>query len=158
MEIYIDGSYSNIRFSSAHFIPGDWKCSRIHGHDYSISVKITGSLGDKTYFLDFSKAKSKLKEIADYLDHMVLIPEKRRGIIIGRNGSNVNVGLEGKTYSFPAEECRIVPVQDTTAECLSEFILQKFVESLEQSVERVELEVHEGPGQYAKSTWKNESS
>jgi len=158
VEIYIDGSYLNIRFSSAHFIPGDWKCSRIHGHDYSISVRITGSMGDKTYFLDFSKAKSKLKEIADYLDHIVLIPEKRRGISIKRKGSNLNVGLGGKTYSFPNDECRIVPVKDTTAECLSEYILQRFVESLEQSVERVEIEVHEGPGQYAKSTWKNESS
>ena len=154
VEIFIDGNYSNIRFSAAHFIPGDWKCSRIHGHDYSISVRITGSLGDKTYFLDFSKAKSKLKEIADHLDHRVLIPEKRDGISIGRREGNLIVRIEGKTYSFPEEEARIVPVKDTTAECLSQYILGRFIDSLDQEVEGVDIEVHEGPGQYAKSSWK----
>ncbi|MCL5874768.1 MAG: 6-carboxytetrahydropterin synthase [Candidatus Thermoplasmatota archaeon] len=156
MEIFIDGNYSNIRFSSAHFIPGDWKCSRIHGHDYSISVRIVGSMDDKSYFLDFSKAKSNLKEIADFLDHGVLIPEKRKGIILEEKEENLNVKLEGKIYSFPQEECRVIPVKDTTAECLSEYILDKFVKSLEQRVEEIEIEVHEGPGQYAKSKWKHE--
>ncbi len=154
MEIFIDGDYSNIRFSAAHFIPGEWKCSRIHGHDYSISVRITGSLGNKTYFLDFTKAKSILREIADLLDHRVLIPESRKGIKIERDGSNLKVLIEGKSYSFPEEECRLVPVKDTTAECLSEFVLNEFVKSLKQKVQQVELEIHEGPGQYAKSTWK----
>ncbi|MGC8617551.1 MAG: 6-pyruvoyl trahydropterin synthase family protein [Thermoplasmata archaeon] len=154
MEIFIDGNYSNIRFSAAHFIPGDWKCSRIHGHDYSISVRITGSLDDKAYFLDFSKAKSKLRDIADYLDHRVLIPEKRSGVILKRTEGNLIVRIEGKTYSFPEEEARIVPVKDTTAECLSEYILERFLDSLDQEVEAVDIEVHEGPGQYAKSSWK----
>ncbi|MCL6002857.1 MAG: 6-carboxytetrahydropterin synthase [Thermoplasmatales archaeon] len=158
MEIFIDGNYSNIRFSAAHFIPGEWKCSRIHGHDYSISVRITGSMEGKTYLLDFSKAKSNLKEIADYLDHRVLIPEKRKGIRITRKEGNLTVRLQGKTYSFPEEETRVVPIKDTTAECLSEYILEKFVNSLKQEIGQVEVEVHEGPGQYAKSIWKKESS
>ncbi|MCL4333591.1 MAG: 6-carboxytetrahydropterin synthase [Candidatus Thermoplasmatota archaeon] len=155
MEIFIDGNYSNIRFSSAHFIPGDWKCSRIHGHDYSISVRIIGSLNGDSYFLDFSKAKSNLKEIADFLDHRVLIPGNRRGIVLEEKGGYLKVDLEGKSYTFPLDETRVIPVKDTTAECLSEYILEKFVKSLEQKVEGVEVEVHEGPGQYAKSTWKH---
>lgn len=158
MEIFIDGNYSNIRFSSAHFIPGDWKCSRIHGHDYSISVKLFGKMNGKSYFLDFSQAKANLKEIADFLDHRVLIPEKRRGIKIEKDAGNLNVKLEGKKYSFPEEESRLIPIRDTTAECLSEYILKKFVNSLKQRVEGVEIEVHEGPGQYAKSVWKQKSS
>lgn len=158
MEIFIDGNYTNIRFSCAHFIPGDWKCSRIHGHDYSISVRIVGSMDGKSYFLDFSKAKSNLKEIADFLDHRVLIPEKREGIKLEERDGNLIVRIEDKTYSFPSEESRIIPVKDTTAECLSEYILEKFVGSIAQRVEEIEIEVHEGPGQYAKSIWKQKSS
>jgi len=158
VEIYIDGNYSNIRFSAAHFIPGDWKCSRLHGHDYSISVKIIGELNGKSYFLDFSKAKAKLREIADFLDHRVLVPELREGIRIEKRDANLIVILDGKNYSFPDEECRLIPVKDTTAELLSEFILDRFVKSLEQEVEEVEIEVHEGPGQYAKSVWKSKGS
>lgn len=154
MEIFIDGNYSNIRFSAAHFIPGDWKCSRIHGHDYSISVNIKGSMDGSTYLLDFSKAKSALREIADYLDHRVLIPEFRDGINIQKDDENLIIRLEGKMYSFPEEECRLLSVRDTTAECLSEYVLERFIKSLELTVERVDIEIHEGPGQYAKSTWK----
>ncbi|MEM0073396.1 MAG: 6-pyruvoyl tetrahydropterin synthase family protein [Thermoplasmatales archaeon] len=154
MEIYIDGNYSNIRFSAAHFIPGDWKCSRIHGHDYSISVRIKGDMRDESYFMDFSKAKAKLREIADYLDHMVLIPQLHPGIIISTYENNKNITMDGKTYSFPSEECRIIPVKDTTAECLSDYLIQSFISSVDDRVSEVELEVHEGPGQYAKSTWK----
>lgn len=158
MEIFIDGNYSNIRFSSAHFIPGDWKCSRIHGHDYSVSVKIIGKMDGKSYFLDFSKAKSNLRDIVDYLDHRVLIPEGNADMILKRRERNLEVNLGEKSYSFPEEECRLIPIMDTTAECLSEFLLDRFVKSLNQDAEEIELEVHEGPGQYAKSIWKREGS
>ncbi|MEM0128127.1 MAG: 6-carboxytetrahydropterin synthase [Thermoplasmatales archaeon] len=154
MEIYIDGNYSNIRFSAAHFIPGEWKCSRLHGHDYSISVKVIGNMGNDSYFMDFSKAKSKLKEAADYLDHRVLIPQLHPGIIINEENDNLTVVLKGKKYSFPLDECRVIPVKDTTAECLSDYLIKSFVSSVDDRVDQVEMEVHEGPGQYAKSTWK----
>ncbi len=154
MEIFIDGNYANIRFSSAHFIPGNWKCSRIHGHDYSISVRLMGSLEGKNYLIDFTKVKSALREIADGLDHRVLIPERRDGIAIREDGKNLTVEIEGKRYSFPVDESKIIPVRDTTAECLSKYILDEFLKSLGQRMEMVEVEVHEGPGQYAKSVWK----
>jgi 6-pyruvoyltetrahydropterin/6-carboxytetrahydropterin synthase len=153
MEIYIDGNYSNIRFSAAHFIPGEWKCSRLHGHDYHISVKISGELNDESYFLDFSEVKSKLREIAEYLDHRVLIPDGNRSMDVRTVNGKVHVNMGKKEYLFPAEECRIIPVKDTTAECLSDYILKKFVESIDHRVKDVELEVHEGPGQYARARW-----
>lgn len=153
MDIYIDGNYSNIRFSAAHFIPGDWKCSRLHGHDYSISIMITGNLDDSSYFLDFSEVKSKLKEIADFLDHRVLIPDSNETIKVNSVGDKVIVEVGEKEYAFPENECRIIPVKDTTAECLSNFILKRFMESVDKRVEQIELEVHEGPGQYARSKW-----
>ncbi|MGC8645019.1 MAG: 6-pyruvoyl trahydropterin synthase family protein [Thermoplasmata archaeon] len=156
MEIYIDGNYSNIRFSAAHFIPGDWKCSRIHGHDYSISARVVGEMGNESYFMDFSKAKSKLKEIADYLDHRVLIPQLRPGIGIEESMGNVTVRLGGKRYSFPSDECRIIPVKDTTAECLSQYVLEAFLPIVDERVGEVDVEVHEGPGQYARSSWKRD--
>ncbi|MCL5681020.1 MAG: 6-carboxytetrahydropterin synthase [Candidatus Thermoplasmatota archaeon] len=154
MEIYIDGNFSNIRFSCAHFIPGDWKCDRIHGHDYSLSARIAGELGDKSYFLDFSSAKNSLKEIADFLDHRILIPTENPSVKIERTERSVKVGVRDKEYEFPIEECRFLPIKDSTAECLSNYILQRFRETMVGNYQAVEIEVHEGPGQYAKSSWK----
>jgi len=153
MEIHIDGNANNIRFSAAHFIPGEWKCDRIHGHDYSISATIEGDLGDKSYFLDFTGAKKALRDIADYLDHMVLVPRKNSQMKIEEFDGSVNVSFRGKTYIFPAKEVRFLDVKDTTAECLSNYILDEIRKKLDPNLIRIEIEVHEGPGQYAKSTW-----
>jgi 6-pyruvoyltetrahydropterin/6-carboxytetrahydropterin synthase len=154
MDIYIDGNYTNIRFSAAHFIPGEWKCDRIHGHDYAISAKISGELGNNSYFLDFSSAKSSLKEIADFLDHRVIIPTKNKIMKIEEKGNTISVKVRDKEYSFPTSECRLLPIMDSTAECLSSYILDKFKNSLKGKYNEIEIEVHEGPGQYARSTWK----
>ncbi len=154
MEIYIDGNYTNIRFSAAHFIPGEWKCDRIHGHDYAISARIGGELDGNSYFLDFSSAKSSLKEIADFLDHRVLIPLNNKVMKIEERDNKITVKVRDKEYTFPASECRLLPIMDSTAECLSSYILEKFRNSLKGGYNEIEIEVHEGPGQYAKSSWK----
>ena len=72
----MDGWRSNIRFSSAHIIHEYEKCGRLHGHTYAIHAKIYGEPDSKGIILDFSILKEKLREIADELDHKVLIPEK----------------------------------------------------------------------------------
>ena len=46
MEIHINGSTNNIRFSAAHFIPNIEKCSRLHGHDYSVDLTLNGEMAD----------------------------------------------------------------------------------------------------------------
>ena len=39
MKIMINGIQSNLRFSSAHVIPGHESCGYIHGHSYFVDVK-----------------------------------------------------------------------------------------------------------------------
>lgn len=153
MEIYIDGNLSNIRFSSAHFIPGEWKCNRLHGHDYTISALISGKLNGNSYLVDFSGAKKILREISDYLDHMVLVPNKNQKMKIEKKGKNVEVSFGGKQYSFPSEEVKLLEITDTTAECISEYVLEQFKSKLNGEFEKIKIEVYEGPGQYASSEW-----
>ena len=42
MKILINGIQSNLRFSSAHIIPGHESCGFIHGHSYFVDVEIEG--------------------------------------------------------------------------------------------------------------------
>ncbi len=153
MQIHIDGNANNIRFSAAHFIPGEWKCDRIHGHDYSISATIEGELEGKSYFLDFTGAKKALRDISDYLDHMVLVPRNNKQMTIKEENGKVTVSFRDKTYMFPAREVRFLDIMDTTAECLSNYILEEVRKKLDPNLKKIEIEVHEGPGQYAKATW-----
>ena len=100
--ITIDGWRSNICFSSAHIIHEYEKCGRLHGHTYAIHAKISGKTDDKGIIIDFSILKNILREIANYLDHKILIPEKSRIAKFKKNKKeSIKITALGKTYIFP---------------------------------------------------------
>ena len=75
MKILVNGIQSNLRFSSAHVIPGHESCGYIHGHSYFVDVEIEGErAGDFEFVVDFKDVKAFTKAICDELDHRLLIP------------------------------------------------------------------------------------
>lgn len=66
-------------FDSAHFLAGyNGKCANIHGHRWRVvvSIKSTSLLEDKQnngMIIDFTDLKNDLKQIADSLDHTLII-------------------------------------------------------------------------------------
>ena len=75
MKILVNGIQSNLRFSSAHVIPGHESCGYIHGHSYFVDVEIEGERAGKFEFVvDFKDVKRYTKAICDELDHRLLIP------------------------------------------------------------------------------------
>ena len=61
-------------FEAAHFIDGyAGKCSRLHGHNWTTEVEITGDTLDELGMLaDFRLVKQKLTAVLDKLDHRYL--------------------------------------------------------------------------------------
>jgi len=147
--IYIDGWKSNIRFSSAHIIPEYEKCGRLHGHTYAVHIKISGKPDDKGIIMDFSIVKDSLKKIVNELDHMILIPEKSNAVKIEKENDNVKISFLGKTYVFPLNDCIFLPINSTSAENLSKFLLEKFLKkiSFPENIDLIEIGVDEGYGQ-----------
>lgn len=68
-------------FDSAHFLAGyEGKCSNIHGHRWTVEVKISGekliNSGTKRGMLiDFSDLKKAVRDIADSFDHALIYEE-----------------------------------------------------------------------------------
>ena len=158
MESYItvDGWKSNIRFSSAHIIPEYEKCGRLHGHTYAIHTKIFGDIDDKGIILDFKLIKEILNEIASNLDHKILIPKNSKFAKIEIEKNSIIMKTLGKTYSFPIEDCILLPIESTSAEALSEYILKIFVKKLIkfENIDSIELGVDEGFGQGSRISLK----
>jgi len=154
--ITIDGWKSNIRFSSAHIIPEYEKCGRLHGHTYAVNVKIGGNPDKKGIILDFSFVKETLRSIANDLDHKILIPEKSKVVIIEKDSKSVKINSLGKKYVFPLEDCVFLPISSTSAENLSKYLLEKFIQkiSIPKTIEYVELGVDEGYGQGCRTSKK----
>lgn len=154
--IEIDGWRSNIRFSSAHIIHEYEKCGRLHGHTYAIHIKIWGEPDSKGIILDFSYVKQVLKEIANSIDHRLLIPEKSSFVKIDKKADCVKINAVGKSYLFPKSDCILLPVKSTSAENLANFILEEFIKkaNISSNATQIEIGVDEGFGQGARISKK----
>jgi len=66
------GEESPIRISSGHrILHHDGKCSRPHGHNYRISVEVTGELTEEGWVVD----KGDVTDVIDAWDHRFLVEE-----------------------------------------------------------------------------------
>lgn len=149
--IRVDGWKANIRFSSAHVIPEYEKCGRLHGHSYAINAKIYGKKDEKGIILDFSHIKKILKDIADSLDHMILIPGKSKSIKIEEKDDQITIHSLDKKYMFPKIDCKILPISSTSAENLACYVLDELFAQIreENRINEIEIGVDEGFGQGA---------
>ena len=110
-------------FCSGHFITyhGD-QCERIHGHNYRTAVEVEGDLDENHYVIDFIALKDLTKSIIDELDHRMMLPTRSQHILLQEDGPNIRVTYRDRYWSFPRDECALVPIANTTAELLAGYI------------------------------------
>ena len=165
MKILVNGIQSNLRFSSAHVIPGHESCGFIHGHSYFVDIEIEGQRAGKFEFVvDFKDVKKYTKAICDELDHRLLIPvyndliefkdfDKQKDSIFDlKEEKTVSFTIDGKGYSVPAVDCVFLPLPYTSAEELSKFFAESLSRKLAESYDNLEyisVCVNEGIGQGA---------
>ena len=165
MKILINGIQSNLRFSSAHIIPGHESCGFIHGHSYFVDVEIEGErAGEFEFVVDFKDVKSCAKAICDELDHRLLIPvynklvefndfDKNKDSIFDlKKQKTVFFKVDGKSYAIPSFDCIFLPLPYTSAEELSKFFAETLAKKLSETydnLESVAVCVNEGIGQGA---------
>jgi len=150
MRLELDGWKLGLRFSACHIIPEHGKCSRLHGHTYTIHSKVHGSLNEYGIVLDFETVKNALRDIIIELDHKLLIPTRSSHFKI-ETGPVVKVYLGDKEYLFPEEDTIMLDISSATAESLATYILEKLISSMKipKNVTKIELGVDEGWGQGA---------
>jgi 6-pyruvoyltetrahydropterin/6-carboxytetrahydropterin synthase len=150
MYIKISGWDAGIKFSGCHFIPGHDKCSRLHGHNYGISARVTGEKNEKGMLLDFLTLKNALRQIADELDHRVLIPGDSKEMKI-QLGDDIKIEVGEKKYLFPCDDVVVIDISSASAEELAEFILNRLLQTIKipGNVTAVEIGLDEGRGQGA---------
>ena len=148
MELFIDGWKSHICFSAAHIIQDCGKCSRLHGHTYALHAKILGELNEGGILIDFTDIKKALRDIANELDHHVLIPQI---MVTKKTHQEIIVEMDKKKYILPPEDCLILPLHSSTAEHLAQYILDKLCNTLTfpPHVHCISLGIDEGIGQGA---------
>jgi 6-pyruvoyltetrahydropterin/6-carboxytetrahydropterin synthase len=143
-------------FASAHFITfRGHQCETLHGHNYRVGVAVEGSVDTETYFLlDFSILKQITRRFVDEIDHKVLLPTQNPKLAFHEEGDRVRVDYFGEpTYIFPKRDCALLPIQNSTAEMLAQYLGARVREELHRGgfthLTLLELEVEENYGQSA---------
>lgn len=110
-------------FSAAHFITFNGNiCESLHGHNYAVQCEVTGPLDENGYVCDFIALRDALNHIVESLDHKVILPLQHPTIQVSQEKEEVIARFESKRWIFPAEDCQLLPVANTTAELLARYI------------------------------------
>lgn len=124
--VLLVGRDSPIRISTGHrILHHEGKCSRPHGHNYEITVEVTGELTDKGWVVD----KGDITAVIDDWDHMFLL---ERGDPL----------IEAFQESGDGD-CIVRLDHPPTAEVMSVVLERRLLETLADNVSEVAVRVRE---------------
>lgn len=152
----VEVSKDYLVFASAHFITfRGHQCESLHGHNYRVAVAVEGSVdGECLFVLDFSVLKRIVRKLVDEIDHKVLLPTQNAKLGFRETDGALAVDYFGKlTYVFPRSDCALLPIPNTTAEMLAQYLgaaaHQELAKEGYTHLTLLELEVEENYGQSA---------
>lgn len=140
-------------FSSAHFITFHGNiCETLHGHNYGLRCEVIGPLDENGYVVDFIALRDALAEIVGRLDHHMLLPTEHPTIQVCQTGEEIEVRFESKRWIFPVDDCILLPIQNTTAELIAQWIGKQLIattrDKLGDHLETIIVAVDENNGQW----------
>jgi len=143
-------------FASAHFITfKGHQCVSLHGHNYRVGVAVEGAVDSECLFvLDFSVLKQITRRLVDRIDHKVLLPTLNPKLAYREDGDRISVDYFGQpTYVFPKRDCALIPIPNSTAEMLAQYLGSQVRQELGAGgythLTSLEVEVEENYGQSA---------
>jgi 6-pyruvoyltetrahydropterin/6-carboxytetrahydropterin synthase len=143
-------------FASAHFITfRGHQCETLHGHNYRVGVAVEGSVDSECLFvLDFSILKQITRRLVDTIDHKVILPTLNPKLAYREEAESLTVDYFGQpTYVFPKRDCALIPIPNSTAEMLAQYlgvqVRQELAAGGYSHLSLLEVEVEENYGQSA---------
>jgi 6-pyruvoyltetrahydropterin/6-carboxytetrahydropterin synthase len=137
-----------IGFAAAHFSILEGGSERIHGHNYHVAVRARGRVGARGTVVDFARIKEALVAECDALDHRMLLPAECPDVVLSDDGEGGLEVREGdRRFVFPRDEVCLLPVRNTTCECLAGLLAVRLRDRLGDLAVKLEVTVEESPGQ-----------
>ena len=143
-----------LRFAAGHFATFADELEPIHGHNYDVFVEVRGGLTAESWVVDFSLLKRLTREICETLDHKFLLQMSSKTLSIADDGSHYLIQYRDQpAYRLPKRDVAALPIDNTTAERLAEYIADQLAQSLAAqpglSLASLRVGVEEMPGQAA---------
>ena len=140
-----------LRFAAAHMATLGDDLEPLHGHNYSVRCRVDGALTDDRWVIDFSALKRYVREACEALDHRFLLQTRSRLLKALEEDAGWTIRFRDRVYRFPAADVVPLPIENTTAELLAEWIAGRVEHALSSgghaNVARLAVDVEEMPGQ-----------
>jgi 6-pyruvoyltetrahydropterin/6-carboxytetrahydropterin synthase len=126
-------------FSAGHFITlTDDLCEAVHGHNWTVGVDISGPPDAHGMVVNFITLRDEVSAILGRLDHRMLLPTENpllsvTSAEVAAGRSEVTVRFGERRWVFPAEECVLMPVRNTSAEWIARWIGLELLRTLADS-------------------------
>ncbi len=152
----INVSGPQLRFAAAHFTTFGGKCEPLHGHNYAVAVQLEGELTPDSWLFDFVELRRVVAGLCQELDHAFLLPTDNDSLAIAHSDGHYTITCDNRRYVIPEAEVRALPIDNSTAERLSEWLAHRLAEELGArgvtNLSSLTVMVEEAPGQSASFT------
>lgn len=140
-----------LKFSAAHMATLGGEMEPLHGHNYAVSIDVSGTLTEDAWVVDFGLLKRLGRAICDELDHKFLLQRESKVIEIDEGDTNWKIRFAGRGFVFPKSDVLPLPIDNTTAERLAEFFIRRLQAGLQDAgaanITSITVGVEEAPGQ-----------
>lgn len=151
MEYRVRVERNRLKFAAAHFATFEGQCEPLHGHNYAVTIEVTGTLTDDSWVCDFSTLKSLGRALCEELDHKFLLQRDSGELQIDEGMSNWKIRFLERGFVFPKADVVALPIDNTTAERLAEWFIGRLAASLQAhgaaNLTSITVGVEEAPGQ-----------
>lgn len=140
-----------LRFAAAHMATLGDELEPLHGHNYEVRCRLDGALTDDHWVIDFSLIKRLVREACEQLDHQFLLQRESRVLDIEEGTDSWTVRFGSRTYAFPRADVVALPIENTTAELLAQWLWEQVAPQVAEThpnVHQLAVDVEEMPGQW----------
>lgn len=152
-EVYV--SKETFKFNAAHFIAYRGFRERLHGHNYRVSVRLSGPVHGDGYVVDFGDIKRAAREVCASLNERTIVPMRSDVLEVATAADEVRIRCEdGTKFSFPLADCALLDIVHSSAEELASWFGERLLAALpilaRRGVTVLEVGVAEAPNQEAR--------
>lgn len=150
-----------MKFSAGHFtIFSATERERLHGHNFTVYVAITGRVDDNGLMAEYGTFKQLLFEACRSLNEYFLLPGRSPHLKIREQGEHLYARYDGVDIPFLRGDVKVLPVRNVTIEELARYFAEQLAEDERFSGDGVDgllVKVASGPGQWASYEWTKNS-
>jgi 6-pyruvoyl-tetrahydropterin synthase len=119
-----DGTFA---FSAAHAGLHDGQFEPLHGHSFTVTLRLHGEPDQTGMVCDFSVIKAALAAAIGPLRRRTLMPARPPGGMCTHQDGQVIIACGTKHYSLPADDVVLLPVTNTTTEAIAAWLLDQLL-------------------------------